>query len=158
MDCSTIDLSSLHRVHWLNAWWEEGLFVYLWLGCLVSNELVKEDVLLWFEVVFLQLPGGTEEYHRNFQDSMSRAKSLFPIQVRSVNGFSQPAQWLRMVHYCKINLLCPVIPHLRLALSKGPNRVDVSPLTWGQEQIQFPKYCVLCFFRILDDGQSPKSQ
>jgi hypothetical protein len=30
----------------------------------------------------------------------------------------------------------------KLALSKGPNRVGSSPLTWGQEQIQFPKCCV----------------
>jgi hypothetical protein len=28
---------------------------------------------------------------------------------------------------------------LRLALSKGPNIVDVFPLTWGQKQIQFSK-------------------
>jgi hypothetical protein len=35
MDCSTIDLSSLYRVHGLNAWWEEGSFTYLWLGCSV---------------------------------------------------------------------------------------------------------------------------
>jgi hypothetical protein len=31
------------------------------------------------------------------------------------------------------------------------------PLTWGRKQIRFPKRCVL-FFRIPDDGQSPKTQ
>jgi hypothetical protein len=49
---------------------------------------------------------------------------------------------------------------LRLALSKGPNWEVSSPppLTWGQKQTQFLK----CFFflvsRILEDGQSPKTQ
>jgi hypothetical protein len=34
------------------------------------------------------------------------------------------------------------------------------PLTWRRKQIQFPKRCVLLFvfFRIPDDGQSPKIQ
>jgi hypothetical protein len=32
---------------------------------------------------------------------------------------------------------------LRSSVSKGPNRVGVSPLTWDGKQIQFPKRCVL---------------
>jgi hypothetical protein len=32
---------------------------------------------------------------------------------------------------------------LKLALSKGPNKVGVSSLTWGWKQIRFPKRCVL---------------
>jgi hypothetical protein len=39
------------------------LLIYGW--DVVCNELVKEAVLLQFELVFLKLPGGTEEYHRN---------------------------------------------------------------------------------------------
>jgi hypothetical protein len=31
---------------------------------------------------------------------------------------------------------------LRLALSKGPNRVGVFPPHLGRKQIQFPKHCV----------------
>jgi hypothetical protein len=44
---------------------------------------------------------------------------------------------------------------LRLALSKGPNSVGVSLLTWGREQIQFPKCCVFWFleYRVMDKVQ-----
>jgi hypothetical protein len=35
-----------------------------------------------------------------------------------------------------------VVQWLRLDLSNGPNRVGVSPLTWGRKRIQFPKRCV----------------
>jgi hypothetical protein len=45
---------------------------------------------------------------------------------------------------------------LRLAISKGPNRVRcLLPLTWGRKQI--PKRC-FPVSRIEDDGQSPKIQ
>jgi hypothetical protein len=43
---------------------------------------------------------------------------------------------------------------LKLALSKGPNREGVTPLTRGWKQIHFSKR-VLKFFRTQDDGQSP---
>jgi hypothetical protein len=50
---------------------------------------------------------------------------------------------------------------LRLALSNGPNRAGVSlPLTWGREQIQFPKRCVLqCSsdYRTIDKVQKPSN-
>jgi hypothetical protein len=39
--------------------------------------------------------------------------------------------------------LNPVIQRLRLALSKGPNRVGVSLLSPKDGNIQFPKRCVL---------------
>jgi hypothetical protein len=38
---------------------------------------------------------------------------------------------------------------LRLALFKGPSRV-------GHKHIQFPKYCVLCFFLTLDENSNSK--
>jgi hypothetical protein len=45
---------------------------------------------------------------------------------------------------------------LRLALSKGPIRVDASlPLPEVENRSSF---CVFYLFRILDDGQSPKTQ
>jgi hypothetical protein len=48
---------------------------------------------------------------------------------------------------------------LRLALSKGPNRVDVSPLTWGRKQIQFLKRCVFQFLEHRqDNAQSLETQ
>jgi hypothetical protein len=31
------------------------------------------------------------------------------------------------------------LERLRLAFSKGPNWVGISPLSWGRKQIQFPK-------------------
>jgi cytochrome b561 len=66
-------------------------------------------------------------------------------------------QW-KIIHiyiYIYILLGVPLIQWLRLALSKGPNKVGFSlPLTWRRKQIQFPK-CSLKFFRIPEDGQSP---
>jgi hypothetical protein len=44
---------------------------------------------------------------------------------------------------------------LQLAPSKGPNRVGVFPLTWGQKQIHFPKRSVFSFleYRTMDKVQ-----
>jgi hypothetical protein len=46
---------------------------------------------------------------------------------------------------------------LRLALSKGPNRVGASPSYLRTETFIFQKLCFL-LFRIPDDGQSPEAQ
>jgi hypothetical protein len=40
---------------------------------------------------------------------------------------------------------CLLVQWLRLALSKGHNRVGVFPPAWGRKQIQFPKRCVFYF-------------
>jgi hypothetical protein len=47
--------------------------------------------------------------------------------------------------------------HWRLALWKGPSRVDVSPVTSGRKQIQFPKRCVLWFLDYRTMGKVQKS-
>jgi hypothetical protein len=47
-------------------------------------------------------------------------------------------------------IMTGVVPWLRLALSKGPNRVGISPHTWGRKQIQFPK-------RTMDTVQKPNN-
>jgi hypothetical protein len=51
------------------------------------------------------------------------------------------------------------IQWFKLALSKGLNRVGVSPLTWGQKQVQFPKLYILQFleYRTLDEVQKPNN-
>jgi hypothetical protein len=45
---------------------------------------------------------------------------------------------------------------LRVALSKGPNRVGVSLPLPEDENIRFPKSCFLVF-RIPDDGKNPEN-
>jgi hypothetical protein len=51
------------------------------------------------------------------------------------------------------------VPVLSLAFSKEPNRVGVSPFTWGWKQIQFPKSCFLWFleYRTMDDVRNPSN-
>jgi hypothetical protein len=46
---------------------------------------------------------------------------------------------------------------LRLALSKGPNRVSVSPLTWGRKQIRFQNtvFSIFLQYRTMDKFQRP---
>jgi hypothetical protein len=47
---------------------------------------------------------------------------------------------------------------IMLDLSKGLNGVDVSHLTWGRKQIQFPKCFFLKFFKTPNGEQSPDTQ
>jgi hypothetical protein len=46
---------------------------------------------------------------------------------------------------------------LKLALSKGPNRVGYL-LTWRRKEFQFPKRCVFWLFTIPDDGRNPQTK
>jgi hypothetical protein len=59
--------------------------------------------------------------------------------------------------YAAVVILTWVFQSFRLALSKGPNRVGVSPhLRTETDPVSETPYFL--FFRIQDDGRSPKTQ
>jgi hypothetical protein len=115
--------------------------------------------------------------YRNFLDMLLFSSELPTINADTNNLLVQQTNdsWIvppfihgtySLYHFCGTCMKydfnnTPTYPNfrithsLRLAFSKGPDTVGVSPFMWGWKQIQFPKHCVLWVFeyRTMDKVQ-----
>jgi hypothetical protein len=107
---------------------------------------------MWYRntsLLILRITRFLECVHRPvIENTTFRKLDLFPSSGVMRNAYSVGS--LRKL------ISVTIVRWLMLALSKGPNRVGISPHNWGRKQVQFPKRSVF-YNWTMDTVQEPSN-